>query len=90
MRCIPVAEARSHLSRIVEQASSAQERFDITRNGSRAAALLSANDYDALMETLEILSDSQLVKEIGKGLEGLESGDTLTVGQVRDDMKNSG
>ncbi|WP_427004121.1 type II toxin-antitoxin system Phd/YefM family antitoxin [Pseudarthrobacter sp. H2] len=89
MTTLPVAEARSHFSRLVEQASTTHERFEITRNGSRAAVLLGAEDYDAMLETLAILSELELVKEIGQGLKDLESGDTFTVEQVRADMRTA-
>jgi antitoxin YefM len=89
MTTLPVAEARSHFSRLVEQASTTHERFEITRNGLRAAVLLGAEDYDAMLETLAILSELKLVKEIGQGLKDLESGDTFTVEQVRADMRTA-
>jgi antitoxin YefM len=89
MTTLPVAEARSHFSRLVEQASTTHERFEITRNGSRAAVLLGADDYDAMMETVAVLSDAKLVKEIGKGLRGLSQGDTFTVDQVRAEMRTA-
>lgn len=89
MTTLPVAEARAHFSRIVEQASATHERFEITRNGSRAAVLLGADDYDAMMETVAVLSDAKLVKEIGKGLRDLGRGDTFTADQVRADMRTA-
>mgnify|MGYP003811207623 CR=1 FL=1 len=40
------------------------ERTEITRNGTRAAVLLGADDYDSMLETLDILSDATLVAEL--------------------------
>ncbi len=87
MTTLPVAEARSKFSRLVEQASKTHERFEITRNGSRAAVLLGADDYDAMVETVAVLSDAKLVKDIGKGLRDLAQGDTSTIDEVRADMR---
>ncbi len=87
MTTLPVAEARSNFSRLVEQASKTHERFEITRNGLRAAVLLGADDYDAMLETLAILSDAELVKEIGQGLHDLERGDTFDAEQVKAAMR---
>ncbi len=89
MTTLPVAEARSHFSRIVEQASSTHERFEITRNGARAAVLLGADDYDAMIETVAVLSDAKLVKDIGKGLRELAGGETFTIDEVRADMRTT-
>ncbi|MET3919348.1 hypothetical protein [Arthrobacter sp. UYEF20] len=49
--------------------------------------LLGADDYDAMMETVAVLSDAKLVKDIGKGLRDLALGDTFTVEQVRAGMR---
>ncbi len=37
MATLPVAEARARLSKLVEEAASTHERFEVTRNGQRAA-----------------------------------------------------
>lgn len=78
----PLAEVRQDLSRFVEEAVTTHARFDITRNGKRAAVLLSADDYDALIETLDILSDQKLVTDIGQALAEADTGDTATHAQV--------
>ncbi|MBX3195753.1 MAG: type II toxin-antitoxin system Phd/YefM family antitoxin [Schumannella sp.] len=64
MTTLPVADARASFSRIVDSASTTHERFEITRNGARVAVLLGADDYDGLMETLEILSDPELMAQL--------------------------
>lgn len=87
MRTVPATEARARLSRLVEQASTTHERFEITRNGSRAAVLLGADDYDAIMEAAAVLSDAKLVQDIGKGLRDLFQGAVHTAGQVEADMQ---
>ena len=89
MTILPIAEARSSFSRIVEQASTTHERFEITRNGSRAAVLLGADDYDALIETVAVLSDANLVRKIGKGTRDLSNAESFTVEQVRTEMRST-
>lgn len=83
MATISLAEARASFSRIVESAASTHERFEVTRNGSRAAVVLGADDYDSLLETIAILSDSELVATINRGLAELESGQTVDATSVR-------
>ena len=82
MMTLSVAEARATFSKIVESASSTHERYEVTRNGSRAAVLLGSDDYDALVETVAILGDSALVSAITRGLAELEAGDTATAAEV--------
>jgi len=68
MMTLSVAEARATFSKLVESASSTHERFEVTRNGTRAAVLLGADDFDALVETVAILGDADLVATIADGL----------------------
>lgn len=74
MTTIPLAEARANLSRLVDEAISTHERIEMTRNGRRAAVLMSADDYDAVMETLDILSDPALMSAIRQGEAELAEG----------------
>lgn len=84
---LSVAEARATFSKLVESASSTHERFEVTRNGRRAAVLLGADDFDALLETVTILGDSALLESIRDGLTELEAGETLGADDVAAAMR---
>ncbi len=86
METRPLAEVRQDLSKIVDSAVRSHERFDITRNGKRAAVLLSADDYDSLMETLDILADADLVRDVRAGLREAETGEVATHDEVVADL----
>jgi len=75
MTTLPVADAQAQLSKLVDAATSTHERFEITRNGHRAAVLLSADDFDALQETISVLSDAALLNDHLEGQAAVESGD---------------
>lgn len=90
MATVSLAEARAAFSRIVESASSTHERFEVTRNGSRAAVVLGADDYDSLLETIAILGDRDLLAAINDGLSELESGQTMEPTAVRGAMIDGG
>jgi prevent-host-death family protein len=90
MFTLSVAEARARFSQIIESASSTHERFEVTRNGSRAAVLLGADDFDALMETVEILGDAKLVAQISAGLAELDRGETDNADDVAEAMRKAG
>jgi prevent-host-death family protein len=90
MTTIPLAEARAHLSRLVDGAMRTHERIEITRNGSRAAVLLSAEDFDGLVETMEILSDPDLVRDIAAALREAERGEVFTSEEVLEGMRAAG
>ncbi len=52
MRTTSLADVRSQLSRYIEDVVRTHERVSITRNGKPAAVLISAEDLEALEETL--------------------------------------
>lgn len=87
---LSVADARAQFSKVIESAISTHERFDVTRNGSRAAVILSADDYDALIETVDILSRPDEVEAIRTGLRDLEAGEVSSAAEVRAAMIASG
>jgi antitoxin YefM len=64
MSTVPLAVARAQLSRMIDDAVRTHQRVEITRNGVRAAVLLAADDYDAMAETLDILSNTALVGQL--------------------------
>ena len=50
------------------------ESFAITQRGKIEGVLLSIEEYESLIETLEILSDRELVKSIERGLKDVKAG----------------
>lgn len=90
MTTLPVADARSHLSRLIEEAMSTHERFEITRNGRRAAVLLSADDYDTLQETIAVLADTEFLTAHREGQAAIAAGDDLDVDELTTAMREAG
>jgi antitoxin YefM len=90
MTTLPLADARAQLSKLVEEASSTHERIEITKNGHRAAVLIGADDYDSLIETIAVLSDSELLSGHLQGLKDVETGDVLTLDDLAAVMKAAG
>lgn len=90
MTTLPVADARARFSQIVDAAATTHERFDVTRNGTRVAVVLGADDYDSLVETIAILSDGDLLAEIRGGLDDLAASRTSSSDDVRDAMRAAG
>lgn len=74
MTTLPLSEAKTHLARLLSRVEEVGEQFVITRSGRPAGVLLSVDEYEGLLETLEILADGALMKKIQSGLEDLEAG----------------
>ena len=90
MTTLPLADARAQLSRLIDEVTTTHERFDITRNGHRAAVLLSADDYDTLQDTISVLSDAELLASHRAGRAAIEAGDHLDAEQLATAMRDAG
>ena len=90
MTTLPIADARAQLSKLVDEASTTHERIEITKNGHRAAVLMGADDYDAMRETIAVLSDPALLLAHQEGVQALSKGDVLDSDQLAEAMKNAG
>jgi prevent-host-death family protein len=90
MTTLPLAEVRANLSKLVEEAERTHERVEVTKNGRRAAVLLSADDYDSLIETLDILGDAETMAAIRQADEDIAAGRVSPLDEVRDEMRSLG
>ena len=79
MTTLSLAEARANLSKLVDAAVTTQEVFEITRNGNRDAVLMSADEYDSLLETIDILSDEETMAQLRVALKQQAAGQSVAV-----------
>jgi prevent-host-death family protein len=68
MKTVPLADAKTNLSRLIDEIDSRDEQVTITRNGKVAAVMISPDQFDSWKETLAIQSDPALMEEIRRGL----------------------
>ena len=68
MKRVSISEAKAKLIRLIAEIDVTDEEIVITRNGRAAAVLLSMDAFEGWRETVEILADKELMKEIRRGL----------------------
>lgn len=83
---VPVRELRSGLAHFIDRVADLREHVIVTRRGRPAAVLVPIDEYDALEETAEILSDNGTLDAIEEGLRQIERGETVTLAEVRRDI----
>jgi antitoxin YefM len=71
---LSVAEAKNRLLDLIRGLKSRQEIVAITREGVPAAVLLSIDQFEGLMKTIEILSDRQAMRSFRRSLKQAEAG----------------
>jgi prevent-host-death family protein len=65
---VPLSKAKTSLSEFIRRVKEEHESFAITHRGKVEGVLLSVEEYESLIETLEILSDRELMASIRRGL----------------------
>ena len=86
MTTTSLADAKNRLSEIIQSAQETHERFVITKNGRPAVVLISVDDLESLEETLDILSDPQLMAEIREAQAEAARGEFATEAELRADL----
>lgn len=84
---LSITKAREDLPTLVENVKNKLSQYIITVNGSPAAVLISAAEYESWMETNEILSDPTLVKAIKRGEQDVAKGDVYDWEDVKKELK---
>ena len=87
-KTVPVREFRSHLADLLDEVVDRREHVIITRHGRPSAVVIPINEYEALEETAEVLSDDDTLVAIRRGLGDLAAGDEVTLDEVRQEMAN--
>lgn len=74
LETVPVSKAKASLSEFIRRVREEHESFAITHRGKVEGVLLSIEEYESLIETLEILSDKDLMAGIRRGLKDEKAG----------------
>jgi prevent-host-death family protein len=78
-----LASVKAHFSQVIDEVAGTHERVTVTKNGSPVAVILAVEDYESLMETLEILSDPRAGTEIRRAEGEMAAGEIYDEADVR-------
>ena len=74
MTVLTATEAKSRLLEYVRNVCNLGEIYEITQRGQKSAFLMPPEVYEGLLETIEIMKDKELLKEINKSLGDIKKG----------------
>lgn len=75
---IPLTEARRRLFEITDEVQKPGVAYTFTERGKPKAIMMSAEEHDSLMETLEIMGDPEVQKRIAQAEQELKQGEYVT------------
>ena len=84
---IPASEARSNFYDLLNEVSTTSKRFIITKRGRAKAVVLSPEEVESWEETLDIMSNKKLMKDIKEGLDDVKKGRVTPLEQVLKELK---
>lgn len=77
MRTLPISKVKDKLNELVDAASVTREQVTITKNGSPAAVLVGADEWESIQETLFWLSQPGICDTIAEADADIAASRTL-------------
>jgi len=85
-KSVTLKNLRPKLPRIIDEVDSKMDRFIITKRGKPVAMIMSVDDYENIIETLDILSNAGLAKKIKQAEEDVRRGKVKTLEKIEREL----
>ncbi len=85
---ITLKELRPQLPAVMRDIDTRLDRYIITKRGKPVAVMMSVDDYEGFLETMEILTDKEAVKRIRRSQEEIRKGKTISLEALRRRIEN--
>ena len=82
-RTISVKDLRPTLPAVMDLVEKRLERFIVTRRGKPIGVLISVEDYEGLLETIDIMKDPGLIKRLKRAEAEAKAGKTRSLDEIR-------
>jgi prevent-host-death family protein len=83
MQTLPISKVKDRLNELVDAAAATHEQVTITKNGSPAAVLIGADEWESLQETLFWLSQPGTLDSLEAAKADITDGRVFTEEQIR-------
>lgn len=85
---ITLKELRPELPAVIRGIDTRLDRYIITKRGRPVAVMMSVDDYEGFLETMEILTDKEAIKRIRRSQEEIRKGKTISLESLRRKIEN--
>jgi antitoxin YefM len=82
MTTVPVAEARQNFSALVDEAVTTHQRIQVTRNGVPAIWIIAYEDFESIIETLDVLADAAAMRDVAESRADADAGRYFTAAET--------
>ena len=80
---LSIREARTRFSELADEAERLGQRFTITRRGRASVVLMSASEFQSWVETIEILNDRSVLRQLRASAADIRREKTVTLASLR-------
>ncbi|MHA2123112.1 MAG: type II toxin-antitoxin system Phd/YefM family antitoxin [Promethearchaeota archaeon] len=86
IKSISIRELRPNISKVVKNIHEKFDRYVISRRGKPEVIMLSVEDYESLLETIEIQSDKDLMKRIKRSDREISQGKVKALEEIHREL----
>ncbi|MDE9366389.1 type II toxin-antitoxin system Phd/YefM family antitoxin [Luteipulveratus sp. YIM 133132] len=83
MRTLSISAAKARLNELVDDAQRTHEQVTLTKNGSPAAVMVAADEWEAIQETLFWQSQPGFREDLAQARRDVAEGETVSGDDVR-------
>jgi prevent-host-death family protein len=83
MQILPISKVKDKLNEFVDAVSLTRDQITITKNGTPAAVLVGADEWESLQETLYWLAQPGIVESIAEADDDIAAGRTYGENEIR-------
>ena len=83
IKTVSLRELRPELPKIIARIDGKLDRYVVTKRGKPVVVMLSVEDYEALVETLDILAEPKAMAGLRKGEEDIRRGRTRSWAEIK-------
>jgi antitoxin YefM len=83
MQTLSISKAKDRLNELVDAAALTREQVTITKNGSPAAVLIGADEWESIQETLYWLSQPGIRESLAEAAADVSAGAVFDEAQIR-------
>ncbi len=83
---VSMKELRPKLPEVMKRIDGKLDRYIVTKRGKPVVVMLSIDDYESLMETLDILADPEAMAGIRQGEKEIRKGKTRSWKEIKTNL----
>lgn len=83
MTTVTLKELRPMIPKLINDIDRKFERVLVTKRGHSVAVMMSVDDYESLIETVNVLADKAGMARIKKGIREIKNGKTVGIDDLR-------